>query len=192
VPLKEAIELQKEFIKIDDTKEYNLVTVKLHTKGVFPRSIKFGSEIKTKKQQICHTNQFIVAEIDAKVGGFGIIPKALDGAIVSSHYYLYNIDETKLLNEYLNYVIKTRFFQSQVVAKGSTNYASIRGYQPLDYKIPLPSLPIQKKIISYLMDLEEKIGSVIEINTTINEELKIILPSIYESAFKSTPSGTKK
>ena len=30
-----------------------------------------------------------MAEIDAKVGGFGIVPEALNDSIVSSHYFLF-------------------------------------------------------------------------------------------------------
>ena len=50
-----------------------------------------------QKQQVCQTGEFLVAEIDAKVGGFGIVPPELEGAIVSSHYFLFVIDEAKLL-----------------------------------------------------------------------------------------------
>jgi type I restriction enzyme S subunit len=48
-----------------------------------------------------------VAEIDAKVGGFGIVPETLDGAIVSSHYFLFGLDESKLDRRFLDYFIRT-------------------------------------------------------------------------------------
>lgn len=50
--------------------------------GKVIRDIVKGAEIKTKKQQFCKKGDFLVAEIDAKIGGFGIVPENLDRAIV--------------------------------------------------------------------------------------------------------------
>ncbi|MGH3851077.1 MAG: hypothetical protein ACRDRT_15525, partial [Pseudonocardiaceae bacterium] len=55
------------------------------------RDIVPGTAIKTKKQQVVRAGEVLVAEIDAKVGGFGVIPGELDGAIVSSHYFTFEI-----------------------------------------------------------------------------------------------------
>lgn len=93
VPLGRAIQHRKEFVEIDDFEPYKRCRVQLHAKGVVLRDIISGSEVKTKKQQVCRAGEFLVAEIDAKVGGFGLVPPNLDGAIVSSHYFLFNIDE---------------------------------------------------------------------------------------------------
>ena len=47
--------------------------------GIVLRDEVTGALIKTKSQQVCRAGEFLVAEIDAKVGGFGIVPEALDG-----------------------------------------------------------------------------------------------------------------
>ena len=82
---------RKEFFAIDDFERYKRARVQLHGKGIVLRDEVDGAEIKTKKQQAARVNEFLVAEIDAKVGGFGIVPPELDGAIVSSHYFLFEI-----------------------------------------------------------------------------------------------------
>ncbi len=84
----EVVKHRKEFIEIDDMSEYKRCRVQLHTKGIVLRDTIQGAVIKTKKQQVCRAGEFLVAEIDAKVGGFGIVPEDLEGAIVSSHYFL--------------------------------------------------------------------------------------------------------
>jgi len=61
----EFLSIARNYIIIDDDKEYQLLTVKLHGKGIVRRSALKGSQIKTKEQQIAHKNQFLVAEIDA-------------------------------------------------------------------------------------------------------------------------------
>ncbi len=87
----------KEYITINDEKEYQLITVKLHGQGIFFRKSMYGKRIKTKKQKVVKAGQFIVAELDAKYGAFGVIPRELEGAIVSSHYWLFDLDEEKIL-----------------------------------------------------------------------------------------------
>ncbi len=87
----------KEYITINDEKEYQLITVKLHGQGIFFRKSMYGKRIKTKKQKVVKAGQFIVAEVDAKYGAFGVIPRELEGAIVSSHYWLFDLDEEKIL-----------------------------------------------------------------------------------------------
>src|SRR5688572_23890561 len=80
----------------DGFTEYKRCRVQLHAQGIVLRDAIPGAEIKTKKQQVCKAGDFLVAEIDAKVGGFGIVPDDLDGAIVSSHYFLFDVNEEQL------------------------------------------------------------------------------------------------
>ncbi len=90
--LGEALRHRKGSITIDDTTSYKLCRVKLHRRGVVLRQHLGGAEINTKKQQVCKAGDFLVAEMDAKVGGYGFVPPDLDGAIVSSHYYLFELN----------------------------------------------------------------------------------------------------
>src|SRR5271168_4056525 len=92
VPLKEVLIHRKGFIEINDHEIYKRCRVQLHAQGIVLRDEVPGVEIKTKAQQVCREGEFLVAEIDAKVGGFGIVPPALDGAIVSSHYFLFTVN----------------------------------------------------------------------------------------------------
>lgn len=146
-PLSKVIKQRKYFIKIDDKKEYMRCRVKLHGKGILLRDKIFGSEIKTKKQQLCKENDFLIAEIDAKFGGYGIVPKELEEAIVSGHYFLFEIDKKCLIPGFLSILVKCDGFSKQVKATGSTNYAAIRPYHVLDYIIPLPPPKEQNRIV---------------------------------------------
>src|SRR5207249_9108284 len=101
---------------IDDLTTYKRPRVRLHAQGVVLRDEVPGALIKTKQQQVCRGGELIVAEIDAKVGGFGIIPETLDGAIVSSHYFLFGIDVTKMSRTFLDHFVRTPAFRDQVEA----------------------------------------------------------------------------
>ena len=150
VPLGEVIEHRKEFITIDDVETYKRCRVQLHAQGVVLRDRTKGADIRTKKQQVCMDGDFLVAEIDAKMGGFGVVPAELDGAIVSSHYFLFDIDEGKVDRRFLDYFCRTEDFRGQVTAQGTTNYAAIRPGDVLGYEIPLLPISDQRAVIAKL------------------------------------------
>jgi type I restriction enzyme, S subunit len=175
VPLGNIIKQRSEFIEIDDFKTYKRCRVQLHAQGIVQRDIVQGIEIKTKKQQVCRAGEFLVAEIDAKVGGFGIVPKNLDGAIVSSHYFLFDLDETLLNQRLLEFFVRTPTFMEQVKAQGTTNYAAIRPADVLKYKVPLPSLEEQHQIVARIEELTTKIEEARGLRGEAVGEVEILL-----------------
>lgn len=164
VPLGEVVRHRKEFIEIDDLTTYKRCRVQLHARGILLRDEVEGTTIKTKKQQVCRPDEFLVAEIDAKMGGFGIVPQELDGAIVSSHYFLFDPIREKLDPRFLGYYCRTHAFRDQVTARGTTNYAAIRPTHVLEYTIPLPPLEEQRRIVAKIERLAGKIAEARELS----------------------------
>jgi type I restriction enzyme, S subunit len=169
VSLGEVARHRKEFIKIDDASAYRRCRVQLHARGVVERDTVPGLTIKTKEQQVCRAGELLVAEIDAKVGGFGIVPQDLNGAIVSSHYFLFTVDGSRLDPRFLDFFVRTRTFRDQVSAQGSTNYAAIRPQHVLGYKIPLPPVATQRRIVARVQDLAGRVqrASVLRTDATM-------------------------
>lgn len=157
VKLGEVIEQRKEFIRIDDLQKYKRCRVQLHAQGIVLRDEVEGAAIKTKEQQVCRAKELLVAEIDAKVGGFGMVPPELEGAIVSSHYFLFTVNPQRLDHRFLGYYVKTPAFREQVEAQGSTNYAAIRPSHVLGYTLPLPPLAEQRRIVAKIESIAAKI-----------------------------------
>ena len=89
VKLGTVLRHRKEFITIDDLDNLQAPPRPASCARIVQRDEVPGALIKTKAQQVCRTGDFLVAEIDAKVGGFGIVPESLNGSIVSSHYFLF-------------------------------------------------------------------------------------------------------
>ncbi len=174
-PLGDVIRQRSEFIEIDDFKAFKRCRVQLHAQGIVLRDIVQGTEIKTKKQQVCHSGEFLVAEIDAKVGGFGIVPDDLDGAIVSSHYFLFDLDTAILNKSFLGYFVRTPAFMEQVKAQGTTNYAAIRPGDVLRYKIPLPPLEEQQRIVGQIEELAVRIEEARRLRREAVEEAEALV-----------------
>ncbi|MEG3957190.1 restriction endonuclease subunit S [Microcoleus sp. herbarium2] len=187
--LGKVIKYRKEFIEIDDTQKYKRCRVQCHAKGVVLRDIVQGSEIKTKKQQPCRTGEFLIAEIDAKMGGFGIVPESLDGAIVSSHYFLFEINEQLLDRSFFKFFIRTPFFCEQVAAQGSTNYAAIRPQEVLTYQIPLPPLDEQRRIVARIEELAAKVEEARGLRRQSAEEAEALIKSARRQIIGTIPGA---
>lgn len=179
VLLGEVARHRSVFIEIDGETQYKRCRVQTGAKGVVLRDVVSGSEIRTKRQQVCRANDFLVAEIDAKLGGYGIIGPALDGAIVSSHYFLYEMDQNRIDPRFIGWFCRTPQFQSQVAAQGSTNYAAIRPSQVLGYRIPLPPLDEQRRVINRLDKIESLVSELYAVKARIVAELHALVSSLH-------------
>lgn len=185
VALGEVVSHRTDFFEIDDLSDYMRCRVKLHAQGVELRDKAPGALIKTKRQQRCHASDFLVAEIDAKVGGYGLVPTFLDGAVVSSHYFLFKADPAFLLPEFLGFFARTRRFADQVKARGSTNYAAIRPSNVLGYSIPLPSLEDQRSVVAQISAIENRLHRV----QALREEIRLNREALTTSLHFSLSQG---
>jgi type I restriction enzyme S subunit len=139
----------------------------------------YGSSIKTKSQQVCRAGEFLVAEIDAKEGGFGIVPQELGGAVVSSHYFLFEIDTTQLDPRFLGYYIRTPDFRNRVAAQGTTNYAAIRPGDVLGYDIPLPPLSEQERVVGRIEEVTTKLKEAEQLRALASTEVDLLPSSLH-------------
>ena len=156
--MREVINERVDWIEIEDAVLYNRVTARVRNQGVELRDRVPGSFIKTKRQKVCRADDLLVAEIDAKVGGLGLIPVIADGAIVSGHYFLFEIDQSRVDLDWLDHVIRDGRLQRQVDAVGSTNYAAIRPKDVGSFQIPIPFKSEQQSIATMLGTVEEVIA----------------------------------
>ncbi len=189
VRLGSFLKHRKEFFTLDDSARYKRVRVQLHNKGIVLRDVVEGAELKTKLQQAARPGELLVAEIDAKVGGFGIVPLELHGAIVSSHYFLFEVDETQCLTGWLDAFIRSGGLEQQVKAQGSTNYAAIRPEHVLDFEIPLAAASEQRRIVARIEELAARIDKVRDLRTTANIEGGALFRAALDGFVASLPPG---
>jgi hypothetical protein len=179
--MKEA----KKSITIDDKKEYMRVTVKLHGQGLFERDKVTGLELDVKEQKVTKEDQFVVAAIDAKLGGYGVLPRGLEGSIVSSHYYLFDLDKSKVLPQYFDYIVRYGPYEDLIrpLAVGTTNYADVRPYEITALKFPFPKELSEQKEIAEEIERQVKIKE--NAQATLDSlELAAIDQTFFKSASK--------
>ncbi|MDY7229036.1 N-6 DNA methylase [Hyalangium rubrum] len=184
-PLSDCLKLRKEFIEIEDAVEYTLLTVQLHGRGLAFRGKKRGAEIKTRRQQVVRKDDLIVAEIDAKLGGFGLVPAELEGAIVSSHYFVYEIDRAVALPEYLDWYMRSGIPEADIrpFVKGSTNYAAIRAHHFPLLRLPLPSVEVQRRLVAEVARAAAELAELVKLQDEALKLLGGVLPASLRGLF---------
>ena len=86
VRLGEVLRRVKDEVSLDDSVTYKQVTVRLWNRGVVLRGEQLGSDIKTKRQFRVRKGQLVLSRIDVRNGAIGLVPAALDGAIISTDF----------------------------------------------------------------------------------------------------------
>ena len=182
-PLASFLRANVNHITIDDETLYTQLTLRTNNGGVVERGKKRGKDIGTKKQTIVNAGQFIISKIDARNGAFGIVPKELDGAIVTNDFPSFNVDTNLMLPGFLPLVTTTKQFVqfAQSCSSGTTNRQRIDLNQFLETKVPLPTLEEQLHILSeyhakmqQAEKLQEKAKQAeIGVDTYIMQELEI-------------------
>jgi len=204
VKLEQLLTLKRFPEKIDQYKIYKQITVRLHHKGVVLRDKKTGQEIKSKQYHV-KEGQFIISKIDARNGAMGLVPEELDGAVVTSDFLSYDIDESKLFAKYLDYLTSTRSFVNECIkaSKGTTNRVRLEPARFLQIKIPLPPIEKQKEVVSKIERLVLRIEEARRLRTNTvesehnahslelkNQESDILMRAIRAKIFNvSNPLG---
>ena len=104
--LKDILHLSQEALKMEDEEEYELITVRRRFGGVDSRGIFRGKDILVKNQFYVRENDFVISKRQISHGACGLIPKELDGAIVSNEYNVFKADDKLLDPFFLNYYVR--------------------------------------------------------------------------------------
>lgn len=143
----------------EPTNEYSEITVKLWGKGVVERGRVLGSEVNGRRF-IARAGNFITSRIDARNGAMGIVPKSLDGALVTNDFPLFEAQVEKLDVAYLGWLCRTRDFVELCLraSEGTTNRVRLKEDRFLSLKIPLPPLEEQRRIVARIETLAAEIA----------------------------------
>ncbi len=135
-------------INLDTT--YQLIVAKRNRGGIVARERLRGRDIKTKDQYELREGDFVIAKRQIAHGACGLVPRELDGSIVSGEYDVFR-PKTGLLPEFLDLFASTEYFQQTCFHSSvgvSIEKLVFRTDRWLRYKMPLPREVEQSKIVS--------------------------------------------
>lgn len=177
IPINSILYRVKDTISIEDEIQYKQVTIQVKNRGVILRDTLYGSEIGTKKQFKIKEGQFIISKIDARNGAYGIVPKELDGAVITGNFWVFDINNKRVLPDFLTYLMRHEFFNQMcnVCSYGSTNRWYLDEDTFNNFKIPLPEkdeqIEIYQRIKKHLISINKAEQ---EINNKNSEILDIV------------------
>jgi type I restriction enzyme S subunit len=137
--------------------EYQEITVRLWGKGVVERGRALGASL-TGRRFVAHSDQFIVSRIAARHGAMGLVPNALNSALVTNDFPLFDLN-TKLLDPlFIAWLCRTTdFIELCSRASEGTTRVRLKEEQFLALEIPLPPLPEQRRIVARIEELAAQI-----------------------------------
>ena len=167
------------YIEQPDSKEYRKLSVKLYGKGVVLDTPADGAMLKMRRHQLAKSGQVILSEIWGKKGAIGLVPSAGDGALCTSHFFLFDINKKELLPDYLGLIFTANYLENQLGAdaKGTTGYAAVRPKTLLACEIPLPPLQEQRQIVARIEELSSLINEARTLRHQAAAEAKVLWAS---------------
>lgn len=181
VALGEVLRKSEESVPIDPNATYREVTIKLWGKGVVLRREASGSEIAAPRRSVVRVGQFILSRIDARNGAFGIVPDALDGAVVSNDFPSFNLNTQRIIPEYLGWLSRSADFVElcKAASEGTTNRVRLKEEKFLATAIPLPPLAEQQRIVARIEELAAKIEEARGLRRLALEEAEALVTSLH-------------
>jgi type I restriction enzyme, S subunit len=192
VRLDEVLTHYQEYIEAPELKMYPKLSVKLYGKGVTLDTPADGASLKMKRHQLATTGQVILSEIWGKKGAIGFVPPEGDGALCTSHFFLFDVHTGKLDPKWLQAIFDANYLQGQLdaEAKGTTGYAAVRPKILLACEIPLPPLAEQRRVVARIEDLATQINEARGLREEIEGDLNVMLASAHRQIAADAPRKT--
>jgi type I restriction enzyme, S subunit len=175
--LGEVLTHYDKYIESPESRLYSKLSVKLYGKGVVMDTPADGATLKMNRHQLAKAGQVILSEIWGKKGAIGFVPPEGEGALCTSHFFLFDVDAATLHPKWLKAIFDANYLQQQLdaQAKGTTGYAAVRPKILLACEIPLPPLTEQKRIVARIDELATKIQEARVLRQQADEEAETLI-----------------
>jgi type I restriction enzyme S subunit len=185
VRLDEVLVQNQEYFEAPEPRLYPKLSVKLYGKGVTLDAPADGTTLRMQRHQIAKAGQVILSEIWGKKGAIGFVPTEGDGALCTSHFFLFDVREDKLDHRWLQAIFDANYLESQLdaAARGTTGYAAVRPKHLLACEIPLPALMIQRQVVARIEELAAQIQEARRLRQQAQEEAEALWNSELRAAF---------
>lgn len=183
--LAEVLTQDTDYIEVPEARLYPKLSVKLYGKGVTLDEPAHGELLKMRRHQVAKAGQVILSEIWGKKGAIGLVQSEGDGALCTSHFFLFNPRWDMIDPRWLQAIFTANYLEEQlgVDAKGTTGYAAVRPRTLLACTIPLPPLPEQQRIVARIEELAAKIAEARSLRQAIKvEEGQMLLAAFHRIA----------
>jgi len=182
--MAELVQQRPPDVRVDRLQRYQFAGVYSFGRGVFASASKAGSDFAYDRLSTVKAGDFIYPKLMAWEGALGTVPQECDGMVVSPEFPVFTVDTEAVLPEILDIYFRTPSIWPELAAlSGGTNIRR-RRIQPsafLDYEMPLPPMPIQRKV----RELHKRASALKSRHAAIRESNAALLPATLERLFTS-------
>lgn len=172
--------------KLENCKQYSLVTVKRSRGGVIAREHLSGSQIAVKSQFFVEEGDFLISKRQIVHGACGFVPANLDGSIVSNEYSVLQCAEG-IIPEFINYLSYTPYFQ-QTCFHSSIGVHVEKMIFKLDewfrWPIPVPNEEEQQKIAKFLCEVDKKLDKLRRKHELLNDYKRGLMQKLFSQEIR--------
>ncbi|MEI6150478.1 MAG: restriction endonuclease subunit S, partial [bacterium] len=181
VRLGEVLRQYDKYIDAPEPREYRKLSVRLYGKGVALDAPADGATLKMQRHQIAKAGQIVLSEIWGKKGAIGFVPPEGDGALCTSHFFLFDCLAHKADPRWLQAIFSANYLEDQLCAeaKGTTGYAAVRPKTLLACSIPLPPLSEQRRIVGRIEELAGEVATAQRLRSEVEEGAEALVLSLH-------------
>ncbi len=176
VRIEDFLHRTKSPVSLRDDEAYQLVTVRMHHKGVTLREKKKGKLIGSNMYRV-KSGQFILSGIDARHGAFGVIPEELDGAIVTNDFWYFDVDDAVVSRDFFLWFTSTPLFLDACIksSEGTTNRRRLQAERFFNFSFNFPGISEQHRLAERFIAFDKTHSALkdeFEIQTTHFKQLR--------------------
>lgn len=166
----------------DDTKLYELISVKRRSGGVFHRDSLYGYQIEVKALVKIKENDFLISKMQIVHGASSIVNKEFENFYVSGSYIILNVKNEKVLNpKFINLFSKQKYFYYQTFV---SSYGVHIEKMTFDFKTFLkttaviPSISEQNSIVEIIETSENELSLEKQKLNQLKEQKKALMQKL--------------
>lgn len=163
VSYSEILKEVKRNMTWDDNEEYDLISVKRRSGGLFHRDRLLGKDIKTKNLRPAKFGDFLISKMQIVHGASGLVTEEFDGMKISGSYIaLVAESREKVDMNFINWYSQTPYFYHQTYVSSYGVHIEKMTFDLesfMSMNIMLPPLPEQKAIAEVLTVANNEIAT---------------------------------
>lgn len=157
VVLGDVMELSVEQVVVDDHQSYELAGVYSYGRGLFSRGPMQGSSTQYRVLNRLHEDDFVVSKLKAWEGAVAMVPRTLDGAVVSPEFPTFRLDQSRIIPEFMGLLCRRPHFWSALadLSSGTVNRRTrVHPAQVMSISALLPPLDEQDQLVAKFREIQ--------------------------------------